>query len=280
MMPECAGVRFLGLLFLLVATGDIATAQGVPLPRPRPFSAAMGTPTPPLKPATAAVAPTAKPEPPPSACRLRLTSELAIAPSLPPIEGPGECGASDLVLLEAVVLADASRIALNPPATMRCSMAEAVVGLVRAEAATLAREFGAPLRAVQNYDSYDCRGRNRVVGARTSEHGRGNALDIKGFTLVGGKYVELTDPQVARGYRENLRNSLCARFSTVLGPGSDGFHENHIHMDLAERRSGYRTCQWEVRDPEVAIPAVAAATGAVPLPPVRPKVNASRGPKP
>jgi len=273
-------IRILIALIAPLAACDAVSAQNVPLPRPRPFTAAVGTPTPPLKPATAAVAPTAKPEEPPSACRLRLTSELAIAPSLPPIEGPGECGASDLVLLEAVVLADASRIALNPPATMRCTMAEAVVGLVRAEAATLVREFGAPLRAVQNYDSYDCRGRNRVVGARTSEHGKGNALDIKGFTLVGGKYVELTDPQVARGYRENLRNSLCARFSTVLGPGSDGFHENHIHMDLAERRNGYRTCQWEVRDPEITTSSVAANAGVVPLPPARPKAEARGGRKP
>jgi hypothetical protein len=34
----------------------------------------------------------------------------------------------------------------------------------------------------------------------------------------------------------------------VLGPGSDGYHEDHIHIDLAERRSGYRICQWDIRD--------------------------------
>jgi hypothetical protein len=142
-------VRSIGILIALIAplaARDVASAQGVPLPRARPFSA-VGMPSPPAKPeativAKPAPAPAPAPVPAPSACRLRLTSELAIAPSLPPIEGPGECGASDLVLLEAIVLADASRIAMNPPATMRCTMAEAVVSLVRAEAATLAREFG------------------------------------------------------------------------------------------------------------------------------------------
>jgi hypothetical protein len=44
-------------------------------------------------------------------------------------------------------------------------------------------------------------------------------------------------------------HSVCRRFTTVLGPGSDGYHEEHIHLDLAERRSGYRICQWEVWDP-------------------------------
>ena len=43
---------------------------------------------------------------------------------------------------------------------------------------------------------------------------------------------------------------MCTRFMTVLGPGSDGYHEDHIHMDLAERRSAWRSCHWDVRDPE------------------------------
>jgi hypothetical protein len=54
----------------------------------------------------------------------------------------------------------------------------------------------------------------------------------------------------------------------VLGPGSDGYHENHVHLDLLERRSGYRICQWDVRDPNVIT--------AVPLPPERPGSAPSR----
>jgi len=49
--------------------------------------------------------------------------------------------------------------------------------------------------------------------------------------------------------RENVLRSACARFSTVLGPGSDGYHEDHIHLDLMERRNNYRICQWDVWDP-------------------------------
>ena len=32
------------------------------------------------------------------------------------------------------------------------------------------------------------------------------------------------------------------RFTTVLGPGSDGYHEAHIHLDLAERRQWLSAC--------------------------------------
>ena len=35
----------------------------------------------------------------------------------------------------------------------------------------------------------------------------------------------------------------------MLGPGSDGYHEDHIHLDLIERRGNYRICQWNVWDP-------------------------------
>ena len=35
----------------------------------------------------------------------------------------------------------------------------------------------------------------------------------------------------------------------MLGPGSDWYHEDHVHLDLAERRSGYRICQWDIWDP-------------------------------
>jgi len=72
--------------------------------------------------------------------------------------------------------------------------------------------------------------------------------------LANGKSYELTDTHVDKDARERLKASACARFTTVLGPASDGFHENHGHVDLAERRSGYRLCQWAVRDAAEVIP--------------------------
>jgi hypothetical protein len=54
---------------------------------------------------------------------------------------------------------------------------------------------------------------------------------------------------VPRELRENVLHSACARFATVLGPGSDWYHEDHIHFDLMERRNNYRICQWNVYDP-------------------------------
>jgi len=56
-----------------------------------------------------------------------------------------------------------------------------------------------------------------------------------------------------------MKSSACARFSTVLGPGSDGNHEEHIHLDLAARRNNYKLCEWDVREPAPPAAAVAQA---------------------
>ena len=212
------------------------------------------------------------PSPGPSACELRLNNVAAFKP-LPVLIGPGACGAADVVQLEAVVMPDKTSVPLNPPAILRCGMAEAVAIWVRQDVGPAAAQLGAPLQTIANFDSYDCRGRNRVAGAKMSEHGRGNAIDIRGVRLKNGTVVELTSTAVSKDFREQMRTAACGRFTTVLGPGSDGYHESHIHLDLAERSRGFRLCQWDVRDPP-APPAVAASGAApvvnVPLPQPKP----------
>jgi hypothetical protein len=183
----------------------------------------------------------------PSDCQVRL-EKLAMFQPLPMLAGPGECGAADAVLLQSVIMADQTKVAVAPPATLRCTMAEGVAHWLREDVGPAALKLGSPLRSLDDFDSYECRGRNRVKGAMLSEHGRANALDVRGFRLADGRNIELTDVNVAKDWREALRASACARFSTVLGPGSDGSHEQHIHVDLAERRGGYKMCEWEVRE--------------------------------
>jgi hypothetical protein len=187
--------------------------------------------------------------PPPSACRLALTDEIAIAPSVPAIHGPGACGGDDLVRLEAVVLPDKTRVALTPAGIMRCTMATAVVNWIRNDVAPEVAKLGSQIRTLDNFDSYECRGRNGIAGAHLSEHGHANAIDVHGFRLADGRMVELTDRTQPREFREAVLHSACTRFPTVLGPNSDGYHEDHIHLDLIERRSNYRICQWDVLDP-------------------------------
>ena len=205
--------------------------------------------------------PSPPPEPPPpSACQLRLP-DIATSKILLPI-GNGACTAEEVVRLEAVTARDGRRVAVTPPATLRCPMAELVAHWIRDEVTSVAADLGAPLKSVTVDTSFECRSRNHIAGAKLSEHGHANAVDLRAFTLANGVVVGLTDKAVLREARERLRDTACTRFTTVLGPGSDSYHESHIHLDLAERRNGYRICQWDVRDPTVE--------ASVPLPPERP----------
>jgi hypothetical protein len=246
-----------------------ARAISIPLPRPRPAEApATGAdepaerkqvPAEAVKPAEQA-APAPAPAPQPSACRLALSEVIAIAPSIPDIHGAGGCGGEDLVRLEAVVLPDKRRVTVKPAAILRCSMASAIADWVRTDVAQLAVSLGSIVTDLDNFDSFECRGRNRVVGAPLSEHGRANALDVRSFKLANGRSISLTDRTVARELRESVLHSVCARFSTVLGPGSDWYHEDHIHLDLMARHNDYKICQWNVWDPlPVTAPLLPAA---------------------
>jgi hypothetical protein len=222
----------------------------------------------------------------PSACQLRL-AKFAQFP-LPVVMAPGECGAIDPVLLQSVILPDQGKVAVVPPATLRCTMAEAVAVWLRDEVAPAAQKLGAPLRRLDNADSFECRGMNRVSGAKLSEHGRANALDVGGLRLADGRLIDLTDVNVAKDWRDAVRASACARFATVLGPGSDGYHEEHIHLDLAERRNGYKICEWDIREPIVQAqqsepPSKEVASSIeepVPLPRPRPVAADATAPKP
>jgi len=217
-----------------------ADSPVIPLPRPRPAIPLSGE---------SAAEPAG-----PTECQLRMTSDIVLIEPLPHIAGANGCGVDDPVRLSAVMTKDKVRIAITPPATLRCTTAEALARWIREDVTPIAATLGAPLGGIANFDSYECRGRNRIVGAQISEHGKGNAIDIKSLTLANGKSYELTDIAVSKPVRERLKASACARFTTVLGPASDGFHENHVHVDLAERRSGYRICQWAVRDASDLIP--------------------------
>jgi hypothetical protein len=256
----------LALFAALASPGALAVSgrPAVPLPKPRPAEAprpaapqaeqsAQSVLEEPKAEPKAAEVPAAPAVPQLSACRQALTEDVAIAPSLLPIKGPGACGGDDIVRLDAVVLPDKTRVPLKPAATLRCTMAAAIADWVRTDLVALATSMNTELRAIDNFDSFECRGRNRVAGAILSEHGKANALDVRSVNFADGRELKLTDRSADRALRETVLHSVCGRFSTVLGPSSDWYHEDHIHLDLAARRSNYRICEWDVLDPMPAV---------------------------
>lgn len=263
----------IALLSLLGSASGLAAATAdVPLPRPRPSASPAWVEPRSFREAAGPDFDTAGVTAALSACDERLARIAQIEP-MPRLIGPDACGGEDMVRIDAVLLPDDKRVEVKPGAYLRCPMAEQLAIWIRNEAASRTATLGAALTAVDTYDDFSCRGRNRQTNGKLSEHGKGNAIDVRGFTLADGRFISLTDVNAPKDMREALRDSACARFTTVLGPGSDGHHEGHIHLDMLERRNGYRICQWAVREPPPPIPTMVSVNGeTIPLPPPRPSV--------
>jgi hypothetical protein len=196
----------------------------------------------------------------PETCAAVLASENVVAAKIPAIHS-GLCGIEHPLMLKAIVRADKKHIQLEPPVAMRCRLAAAIAQWIIEDVAPILAASGEPLAALSGVGAYECRGRNGVTGAKLSEHAIGNAFDIGGLKLADGKVISVQQPNGAQALFEKIRMSACARFSTVLGPGSDASHKTHVHLDLQERRHGYKMCQWEVA-PSASAPPAAPETAA------------------
>jgi hypothetical protein len=160
-------------------------------------------------------------------------------------DGKG-CGIDKPLTLQTVL----PGIALKPEGKMRCETALELARWTKdavLPAAKVALEAEGELTAINQASSYICRLRNNAATGKISEHARGNAIDIASFTFKSGKSIEIQprdeDSTLAGAFQRAVTATGCLYFETVLDPGSDEAHENHLHFDVIERKGGYRYCR-------------------------------------
>ncbi|HEY1362845.1 MAG TPA: extensin family protein [Xanthobacteraceae bacterium] len=147
-----------------------------------------------------------------------------------------------------VVLATTMQpVSVTPTATLACPI---VSGLERwiAQAVQPAaiRWFGSPVSEIRQISAYSCRGMNGNPYSHISEHAFGNALDIASFTLADGRTVTVKNgwnglPE-EQGFLRDVQAAACDQFTTVLAPGSNAYHYDHIHVDLMRRADDRHAC--------------------------------------
>jgi hypothetical protein len=162
-------------------------------------------------------------------------SGLVEAEALPPLS-EGACGARSPLAVTGV-LVNGRMVPLSAPATLNCEMATALPDWAAAVDGYLWAKENTRIARLLTGTSYMCRGRNRVVGADTSEHGFANALDLTGFELEDGRSVTLPEgwaaPRSAAGRLLRFAHDAgCARFTTTLGPEANAQHADHLHFDM------------------------------------------------
>ena len=163
------------------------------------------------------------------------------------------CRVSEPVRVEALAIrgpGGAATIAFEPPPLLSCAMARTLADWLDRSVQPLARgHFEHDLVALRVGGGHECRRRNRASAGPVSEHATGKALDIFAFKLGKGENASQVVVEKPSGLAQNrfldaVRQSACGAFMTVLGPGSDAAHANHLHVDIQERRSrASRFCQ-------------------------------------
>ncbi len=209
---------------------------------------AAATPAPAAVPEPAIVAP-APAEPPESAepprivptaeelaaCKAGMAA-LGIVSEAQPAFFEGECGAADPYRVTAL---SGGAVTIEPAATVDCAVASALARWIDEDIQPAAKSaYGAPLTRLSIAGSYVCRTRNHVPGARMSEHSFMNAIDIGGYTIAGRTITIADDGKrtdADKAFLDAVRKAACARFTTVLGPGTDATHEDNLHLDMIRR---------------------------------------------
>jgi hypothetical protein len=159
----------------------------------------------------------------------------------------------------STVMASAGPVEVKPAATLACPIVSALDQWISAAVQPEAqRWFGQPVVEIKQISAYSCRGMNGDPSAHISEHAFGNALDIAEFTLADGHTVSVQygwngTPQ-EQGFLHDVQLAACQQFTTVLAPGANIYHYNHIHVDLMRHASGRHICE-----PDAMSGAVAAA---------------------
>ncbi len=159
------------------------------------------------------------------------------------------CAIPDAIQLHAIAPTPSGvRIALPDKPILSCGFARVVADFSQQIVAPLAlAHLGAMPASIATGPGYECRGRNRIAGAKISAHGQGGAVDIAGMRLSDGRALSVEKPagDAERRLWSALRKAACGWFTTVLGPGSDAQHANHLHLDAERHGSSdrYRLCQ-------------------------------------
>jgi hypothetical protein len=159
------------------------------------------------------------------------------------------CELSGAIKLAAVAT-PFGNVSLSGKPIMLCSFAREFSAWARDVAAPLTLAYTSQrLVEIETGSAFDCRARYDKPGAVPSEHAKGDALDIASFVLADGRRVRVKQEEsnipLARVLVGALRTTACGYFTTVLGPGTDAAHAEHLHFDLGLHGAtpNYRICE-------------------------------------
>jgi hypothetical protein len=139
-------------------------------------------------------------------------------------------------------------VTVKPAATLACPIVSVLDQWISGAVQPAALKwFHQPVVEIKQISAYSCRGMNGNPNAHISEHAFGNALDVAEFDLADGHKVSVQygwhGAPEEQGFLHDVQAAACQEFTTVLAPGANVYHYNHIHVDLMRRRNGRHICE-------------------------------------
>jgi hypothetical protein len=176
-----------------------------------------------------------------------------------------------------------SQVSVAPAATLACPLVSALDNWMATGVQPAAqRWFGQRVVEIKQISAYSCRSMNNQRGAPISEHAFGNAIDVAAFTLADGRKITVREgwhgaPE-ERAFLHDVHASACRLFATVLAPGSNAFHYDHMHVDLARHGHGRSVCEPRPIPGDLIARRAPLVTGSVEPPAERPGHRVRRHP--
>lgn len=132
-----------------------------------------------------------------------------------------------------------ARLSFAPPLETSCAVLAAWGDYERALADAARRILRTSIVQVRHFGSYSCRAMTGN-GSRMSLHGRARAVDIAGFVTADGRSIVVRRDWHGRGsegrFLRAAASAACRIFSVVLTPDTDGYHADHLHLDIGPWR--------------------------------------------
>ena len=178
-------------------------------------------------------------------CRAFLDRSKIDAKPLPPA-GSGACRRDDRHLLYAPAQAEVMLVPRGAQAT--CAIDAGLAWWLRHGVQPAAQSIlDSRVVRIEHFGTTNCRRIGGISNGQWSEHARGNAIDISAFALADGRRISVRADWKGAGaapaFLHAVRDRACRSFATVLSPDYNAAHADHLHLDQAQRATGWRTCR-------------------------------------
>lgn len=246
---------FVSSALLASCWGEAAWAQNIPVPPPRPPDLADPRPAPaaPAKPARASSEKPSVDEPSSTgnSCHAELHRlGLVFDRAAPPPAANVGCGIEDPIRLRSLTQAARADAVITFPdqPVVACRFAQVFASWIRdLVVPVVAGHLATEVKTVRTGPGFACRNQNRSPSGKLSAHATGIAIDIADLELASGEAMTIRRTENKRhgAVLAAIRTAACGWFTTILGPGSDAYHADHIHLDIQPHGSSdrYRICQ-------------------------------------